>query len=454
MKKLFLLIMSGCAALSSTAQSQNIPFAPKANNVAKEAVVERNLIYKDAPLYKMGTANKTTAGGKRWYSQYDLVNNYIPGNQILDANDFLIPIWFDSTVRQRFNTGLGTVNFSSVYQTIDPFANKTYNDAVFAGNIVINPAWNNYTIDSVMVTGAYIKMKARPTSVVDTLVLSVIPMDNITYYIPKTNATYGSKISNYTSKDTVWAFAPVNVDSVNRAAFPPTGGTRAYWKVPLTDADRDTVTSTGSVTVRNWTFALPSSLSIPFGQRFSVTATFKSGDTWTKNVDSVTNFHRFMPLFSQVASGSYMPYYRDVYGDRSMSGLMFSTDSSQYSPSLFIEIYNSSTYDKEFVAIGGYVNCPTCFILDVSKLAENISEVNAFPNPTQTALNIKFSLKEATETKVNITNAIGQVVMTQDMGNVSNGTATFQVENLANGVYFYTVDANGQRSTNRFVINH
>jgi hypothetical protein len=52
---------------------------------------------------------------------------------------------------------------------------------------------------------------------------------------------------------------------------------------------------------------------------------------------------------------------------------------------------------------------------------------------------------------------LGQVIATQNMGAMNAGqktTATFNTSALAAGVYLYTVEADGQRVTNRFTVAH
>ena len=51
-------------------------------------------------------------------------------------------------------------------------------------------------------------------------------------------------------------------------------------------------------------------------------------------------------------------------------------------------------------------------------------------------------------------NNVGQVVNAQTVNNVVKGQATFNVSNLSAGLYFYTVEANGQRETGRVAISH
>lgn len=79
-------------------------------------------------------------------------------------------------------------------------------------------------------------------------------------------------------------------------------------------------------------------------------------------------------------------------------------------------------------------------------LTENSIEVNAYPNPTSTVLNIQTS---SAATTVSILSMDGKVVSTTDM----NGTtASVNVANLNAGVYFYEVAAaDGSVVRNTFV---
>lgn len=453
MKKLFLLMCAGVIAIGADAQQREvgIPFVVKGNKTVKKMEVNRDL--KMIPAPASVSANKTTAGNNRWYNHYNAINQLVLSNA-LDNNDFVFPIWFDSTVRQRFNTGLGTINFTSIAQVIDPIGSQPLNDpGGFTGDIRIN-SWNSYNIDSVEVRGAYVKMSSRPTSVVDTFIFSVVPMDNITYYMAKTNANYGTKVPQYTTADTLWASAPVYADSVGRSAFAPAGGTRAFWKVPLTDADRDTAQGT-TVTVKTFRYKVPGGLAIPAGtRRFAVTCTFKSGDTWTKNVDSVTSRHRFMPLAGASTANGSMPYYYTSLTDRSGSAIMFSTDTNSYTPTILIEIYNTNDFDQEFINMGAFVKCTDCWAVNVANAEPLKADVKAVPNPAKDEVAITFGTNMMAETKVSILNTMGQLVASQNMGTVASGVAKFSTANLTNGIYFYTVEANGQRVTNRFVVAH
>ncbi len=452
MKKLFVLTTASLIAFGASAQykQQAAPFVQKSRTA--NVPVENYKLSGMPKTPATNAAGKTTATADRWYIPFDAANTVLLSNA-LDNNIRVIPMWFDSTIRQNFSTGPGTINYSSVCQVVDPLTSQIFNSpSNFSGEMKVN-AWDSYKVDSVFLTSAYVKVKTRPTSIVDTLILSVVPLDNTTFYLRKTQY---ANISNYTTRDTLWGMAPTRVDSVNRAAFPTsTSGTRAYWKVPLTDADRDTIQADGSITLKNKVYAVPGGgLTIPAGQRFAITATFKSGDTWTKNVDSINMYHRLMPVGGFAAGNAAMPYYYYDFTDRSMASLMFSMDSSQYSPAVFIETWNSLQFAYEFLSMGGHVVCPGCFKLDVANKISAVKSVSAVPNPATSQVNIKFSLNNAADVKVTVSNTMGQVVASQNINNTTEGNATFSTANLANGVYMYTLEANGQREAGRFVVAH
>ncbi|HTN47248.1 MAG TPA: T9SS type A sorting domain-containing protein [Flavipsychrobacter sp.] len=82
---------------------------------------------------------------------------------------------------------------------------------------------------------------------------------------------------------------------------------------------------------------------------------------------------------------------------------------------------------------------------------------NAYPNPANNTINIPFQMNEAANVNVVITNSVGATVTTKNVGNFGAnqaGKAVIDVTSYANGVYFYTVEANGQRITKRFTVTH
>ena len=79
---------------------------------------------------------------------------------------------------------------------------------------------------------------------------------------------------------------------------------------------------------------------------------------------------------------------------------------------------------------------------------------SAYPNPAGNELSVSFNLAVSADVTVSLVNTLGQVVATQTVSNTSKGSAAFNTSKLANGVYSYTVMANGGRSTGRVVVAH
>lgn len=93
----------------------------------------------------------------------------------------------------------------------------------------------------------------------------------------------------------------------------------------------------------------------------------------------------------------------------------------------------------------------------VQNTTSNFELGAARPNPAQSEFFVPVTLKTAAEVSVTLTNPMGQVVATQNLGKVAAGQTTnavFNTSALANGVYFYTVEAGGARTTNRVVVAH
>jgi len=80
----------------------------------------------------------------------------------------------------------------------------------------------------------------------------------------------------------------------------------------------------------------------------------------------------------------------------------------------------------------------------------------AYPNPSNTAFAVPFTMAQDSKVVVTLVNEIGQVVATQTVNATAGqaSKATFNTTGLASGVYIYTVEANGDRTTGRISVAH
>lgn len=132
-------------------------------------------------------------------------------------------------------------------------------------------------------------------------------------------------------------------------------------------------------------------------------------------------------------------------------------------------VYDTSLNDG-VTGFGGASNLP--FRIDASPLVRlhmqqgplSVNDVNniqivgdVFPNPANSSVSMAFSLKQASEVNVSVVNTLGQVVKSTSVGVVNANQrkeVAISTSDLAPGVYMYTIEANGQRTTNRFVVAH
>jgi hypothetical protein len=371
---------------------------------------------------------------------------------------------------QFFTTdGLVTVNFSSVAQTWS-LQDKFFNDKDnpdFNGLIMLEEN-KPYTVDSVSVLGYYVEGNGRSSSLVDTIDVSVAVQNaTLTYYYLRSNNAW---VSTYlpTGKDTFFTSMPITVDSINRrvGSFPTTQPV-VNFPIILTAADRIPEIA-GDFT--NFKAKLPTALNVPAGGRVVVSYTFRSSDTWSE-LDTVSAMTRWVPGFmfrqSGVSNTDIMDY--NWPADKNMSHLMFSTTPNRYlSTHVIAGSNNPAQFPFQFLQNTITVTCPTCGILGIDEPSipdegtsinekSIISSVYARPNPATAELNVPVLVNESANVKVTLTNIMGQVVASQDLGQVIAGqqaNATFNVSALSNGIYMCTVEANGQRVTERVSVAH
>jgi len=90
----------------------------------------------------------------------------------------------------------------------------------------------------------------------------------------------------------------------------------------------------------------------------------------------------------------------------------------------------------------------------------NVNEENSigtpFPNPSNYSFTIPFTLVQDNNVTVTLMDMMGQVINTQNFNAIGGKTSTavFNTSNLAEGIYLYSVQANGVNTTGRVVVAH
>ena len=84
----------------------------------------------------------------------------------------------------------------------------------------------------------------------------------------------------------------------------------------------------------------------------------------------------------------------------------------------------------------------------------NVFGMGVYPNPTNADANVSFSLNNAADVNITVTDLSGKVVYTNALGNVSAGTTKVELNtaDLSNGVYMINVAADNAVSTEKLII--
>lgn len=119
----------------------------------------------------------------------------------------------------------------------------------------------------------------------------------------------------------------------------------------------------------------------------------------------------------------------------------------------FIDTSFTSNYTSYKYVVSA-LGTGTCFGVGVNETIGNIDFIEAVPNPTSQNLNINIQASKQQNVSVTLCNIYGQVVATKN-GTLQNGNNTFvfNVANLPQGIYTYTISNGKNKVTNKFIKN-
>ncbi len=83
------------------------------------------------------------------------------------------------------------------------------------------------------------------------------------------------------------------------------------------------------------------------------------------------------------------------------------------------------------------------------------TSLNAFPNPANDKVNVNFTINESANVSVSVISLTGDIVYNNNLGSLTSGNynENINASQLANGVYFYTLNVNGNITTKKLVIS-
>lgn len=456
MKKTTLLLGATLLAFGASAQFKTVqPYTAPIQDQSWHRAATPN-------VYGENAQSKTTAAAPRWYNHAEAIGSAYGVNIYTEALSTYNAMWQDSTVRFENNDGTPSATGINWMSYGESFAPQTdlYNATRYGvnrGRLRIT-ASDPYTVDSVMVRGQYVRTN---NSYNDTLML-VFLQDGPTVKIPFLSYAATSPIagnhgidsfaamlwraSTYGSLRTQVSYQLTGVGSLPNADT---------IRIPLTQATFLDSLSDGSHQIK-----ARISRNIPAGGRLMMSVTFKSGTTYTSGTP-ISDYNFFAFLSHQDQESGFVVY---PPTDQNMSymSLKDSTNSQLnsglniYTPTIAYTGTGTADFTAEVHNISWKASCATCIAVGVDEVATGLNIGRAYPNPANTSVTVPVTVTNAAPVSVTIANVLGQVIARQNFAATAGQTqnAVFSTEALANGVYLYTVESNGERVTDRIVVAH
>ena len=506
MKKTLLLLAAvifTCGAFAQESHSSILFNGPRAPHNLEGHQVSSDFMKRmqDAYLTRVNGAHsaaKTTAATPHsdWYDQWNQ-------NQGGTPLQYYFAIFPDSNIVEGgHNTwchGFGT----SFDPTDSSYFDSTFNGATLTTAIVPHMAdtMQAYTIDSFYIPVSYQRMD--PTAgTVDSLIIELVcAIDPVTtttdtgaYNLQFTTAAAGFFPFAADSKP---RFADVHYNSgcgmrpgynvapfINDCYFDSVFVAGAYKQriaIPLSaaavaDTDANGLLNLGhlhygtAATVGLQTLGItPVALKTSRHQHMVSYVTFKSGHAGG-TYPLGTTAANWMKLFagSPNSSGTSTSGFRQnaanpAYGyNGSYQASLITQQQTRYSDTEFTYPHGthdilipSSDFDPaagfEVVAEAFHVTWTANPTLGINNVNNSLENVVVYPNPAKNIVNVSYKTTATTPVTVTLTNMVGQVIATQTG---VNGNAVFNTTEIASGIYIYTLEANGARTTGRVSIAH
>ncbi|MBK7763105.1 MAG: T9SS type A sorting domain-containing protein [Bacteroidetes bacterium] len=439
MKKILLGITMCALAFTSlqAQQKQSLLHAPlKLDNAVVDAAPSKA---------RFENQKSKTRGGSIYLDYVDFVAAQEGiSSTTLDANRSLYNMFPDSVVRFGApNSGFG-IQWKSIGQVLEPWADVIRNNT--PPDFIVFGKTNAYTVDSIFIATSYIKK----TAAVDTVILSFVHSGGANlpeYYFTGQTADFGVDTTRF-------LYQMFNVANFNKGPF-QTNATGApaptVIKYALTNADSSTFTPPNSYGIKF--LAFPVNMTVPAGERVSVSYTFKPGFTYAPG-DTIGNNNQLLFLsYEPNGDNTFMPFYAT---DRNMSSVVYK-DSVGWYDGYIPTLAWTVGYGCEMHDIVWRLSCPTCYPESINNVNDAGISVSITPNPAVEYANMSISLTEsAKNVSVTLTNTIGQEVKRINIGSLqANSTekVNIKVADLAKGLYIATLNADGKKYTSKLMVN-
>lgn len=138
------------------------------------------------------------------------------------------------------------------------------------------------------------------------------------------------------------------------------------------------------------------------------------------------------------------------------------TDNNKYTIPIAVQWFTDPASSVQFKYIPDFSYVDADFTVEVDgpdfpvgvEQKEVLANVTINPNPVKDVAKVTVNLKKDASVTVKVTNMLGQQVMSMNKGNMTSGSQQFILDatSLNSGVYFVTVLVNGEKYTQKMIV--
>lgn len=348
---------------------------------------------------------------------------------------------WDSLILGEFGS---PVSYSAMWVNNIGDVLDVYSDNFQAIDGITWNANNNYTLDSMSILYAYERNHPNP-AIVDTLIVQLYTNATAanmpTYYFTGMTASYGSDTLYFKAMKYLYQTNSMNATGVTTL------------RIPLTAADT-------AITFLREKFWAPN-FAVPAGKLLGCSVTFKPGFSYVLG-DTVTSKNAF--FFSSIEENgagtfplyTYCPGSSSTACDWNASHIVPTDVRYNILPSwngFFIPAY---AYTDPFAFEHHLISYKvTSTNVSVQELSPEVATLGQnIPNPANGETTIRYNLLTSGDVQLDVFDVTGKLVMSFDQGNQAAGNYQigFNTASMDAGVYFYTLNVNGNKISRRMVI--
>lgn len=123
------------------------------------------------------------------------------------------------------------------------------------------------------------------------------------------------------------------------------------------------------------------------------------------------------------------------------------------SDNLWYDMSGSSGWNISFKLSVYPTICGNSVSTGLDRNNELLNNVSIMPNPTNGVFNINTSFSESKNIKINISNILGQIILSNEYNAITNDKIQLDLTQQANGIYFVTVSNGIDKMVQRLIIN-